>query len=92
MNFDHPDHSLQGSRLNSCTRIVILVVMVASSHLSYLSFFNYFSSREACPHALGWAVHAWEGGLGGKTLVRTPKLQRWVEIFLTHEQLVLHEF
>jgi hypothetical protein len=39
MNFDHSKHSLKGSRLNSYTCVVMLVVMVTNSHLSYLIFF-----------------------------------------------------
>jgi hypothetical protein len=35
---------LEGSRLNSCTCVFMLVVMVASSHLRYLNFYFYFSS------------------------------------------------
>jgi hypothetical protein len=44
------------------------------------------------PHALGQAVHIEEGGLGAETLPRAPKIQWWVEFFLIHEQLALHEF
>jgi hypothetical protein len=70
LTIDHPEHSLEGSRLNSCTCVVVLVVMIASSHWSYLNFYFYFSSSEAC---LSLAVHAWEGGLGAETLPRPPK-------------------
>jgi hypothetical protein len=42
MNFDHFEHSLEGSRLNSCTSAIVLVVMVASSYLSNLNLFILF--------------------------------------------------
>jgi hypothetical protein len=55
MNFDSPEHSLEGSSLNSCTCVVMLVVMVASSYLSYVIFFLSF--------LLKWSVFLmlWEG-------------------------------
>ena len=42
MNFDLLEHSLEGSRLNSCTSNVVLVVMVASSYLRNLNLFILF--------------------------------------------------
>jgi hypothetical protein len=57
MNFDHSEHLSEGSRLNSCTSVVMLVVMVANSHWSYLNFHFYFCSSEACSSWFGpgWA-------------------------------------
>jgi hypothetical protein len=89
MNFDHPELLLEGSTLNSCSCIVVLVVMVASSHLSYLNFLFYFSSSEACSSCFGPGCACLGGGLGAETLLRAPKFQRWAEFFLIHEQLVL---
>jgi hypothetical protein len=40
--FNLPEHSLEGSRLNSCTCVVMRVVMVASSHWNYLNFIYLF--------------------------------------------------
>jgi hypothetical protein len=53
MIFDHPKHTLEGSRLNSWTCVVILVVMVASSHLRYLNFLFIYPQVRLVPHGLG---------------------------------------
>jgi hypothetical protein len=53
MNSDQPEHSLEGSRLNSCTFVFILVVMVASSHLSNLNFIFISPQVRFVPHGLG---------------------------------------
>jgi hypothetical protein len=66
--FDHPEHSLEGSRLNSCTCVVVLVVMVVRSHWSYLNF--YFSSSEACLSLFGLGSICLKGGLSAETLLR----------------------
>jgi hypothetical protein len=62
--FYHPEHSLEGSRLNSCTCIVVLVVMVASSYWSYLNCFIFFFSSEAWSSSSGPGCACWGGGLG----------------------------
>ena len=62
MNFDHPEHSLEGSRLNSYTCVVMLVVMVVSTHLSYLNFFNYFFSKEVRSSCFGLGCACLEEG------------------------------
>jgi hypothetical protein len=80
MNFDYPEHSLEGSRHNSCTCVVMLEVMVASSHWSYLNSYFYFSSSEACSSSSGLGSMWWEGCLGAETLLRALKVQRWAEI------------
>jgi hypothetical protein len=42
LNFEHPKLSLKSSRVTVCTRVIKLVVMVASPHLSYVFFFHFF--------------------------------------------------
>jgi hypothetical protein len=61
MNFDHLQRSLEGSRLISCTFVIMLVVMVACSHLSYLNFFIYLYSSEAYSSCFGLGCACWEG-------------------------------
>jgi hypothetical protein len=61
MNFDHPQHSLEGSRLNSCTCIVMLVVMVASSHWNYLNFIYLFILKRSM-FLMVWAKLCMLGG------------------------------
>jgi hypothetical protein len=53
MNIDLPEHIREGSRLNSCTCVVMRVVMVVSSHLSYLNKFFISSQVRLVPHGLG---------------------------------------
>jgi hypothetical protein len=61
--------------------------------LELLEFYLFISSQvRFVPHGLDQAVHTRDGGLGAETLLRDPKLQRWAEIFLIHEQLVLLNF
>jgi hypothetical protein len=60
--FGHHEHSLEGSRLNSCTCVVVLVMMVASPHLCYLNFLIYFSTSEACSSWSGPGCAYWGGG------------------------------
>jgi hypothetical protein len=59
MNFNHPMHSLEGSRLNSCPCVVMVLVMVASL---YVSFYFYFSSSEAYSSWSGPGCACWGGG------------------------------
>jgi hypothetical protein len=62
LNFEHRELSLEGSRTTLCTRVVELVVMVASPHLSYMFFlFICFHQVMLAGHALGQAVDVEEG-------------------------------
>ena len=61
MNFDYLEHSLEGSRLNSCTCIVMVVVMVTSSQWSYLNNFYCFPSN-ACSSFIEPGYVCWGGG------------------------------
>ena len=48
LQFEHSELSLEDSRSTLYTRIVELVVMVASPHLSYMYIIYIFSSSDAC--------------------------------------------
>jgi hypothetical protein len=53
LNFEHPELSFEGSSFTVCTRVIKLVVMVASQHLSYMFFVLYFSQMKLTGHAQG---------------------------------------